>query len=60
MALPAANPHDIDNLLAGYRAARAQQALFDPRGGSVTGYDDIPFARDSQDRNAGPLHEGRP
>ena len=41
MALPAANPHDIDNLLAGYRAARAQQALFDPRGGAVTGYDEF-------------------
>ena len=41
MALPAANPHDIDNLLAGYRAARAQQALFEPRGGAVTGYDEF-------------------
>ncbi|HEX3287825.1 MAG TPA: circularly permuted type 2 ATP-grasp protein [Mycobacterium sp.] len=41
MAQPAANAHDIDNLLAGYRAARAQQALFDPRGGSVTGYDEF-------------------
>ncbi len=41
MALPAANPHDIDNLLAGYRAARAQQALFDPRGGVVAGYDEF-------------------
>lgn len=41
MALPAANPHDIDNLLAGYRTARAQQALFDPRGGAVTGYDEF-------------------
>jgi uncharacterized circularly permuted ATP-grasp superfamily protein/uncharacterized alpha-E superfamily protein len=41
MALPAANPHDIDNLLAGYRAARAQQALFEPRGGAVSGYDEF-------------------
>jgi uncharacterized circularly permuted ATP-grasp superfamily protein/uncharacterized alpha-E superfamily protein len=41
MALPTANPHDIDNLLAGYRTARAQQALFDPRGGAVTGYDEF-------------------
>ena len=41
MAVPAANPHDIDNLLAGYRTARAQQALFDPRGGAVTGYDEF-------------------
>lgn len=41
MALPAADPHDIDNLLAGYRAARAQQALFDPRGGTVGGYDEL-------------------
>ena len=32
---------DIDNLLAGYRTARAQQALFDPRGGAVTGYDEF-------------------
>ncbi len=41
MALPAANPRDIDNLLAEYRTARAQQALFDPRGGAVTGYDEF-------------------
>ncbi len=41
MALPAADPQDIDNLLAGYRTARAQQALFDPRGGPVTGYDEF-------------------
>ncbi len=41
MALPAAKPHDIDNLLAGYRTARAQQALFDPRGGAVTRYDEF-------------------
>ena len=41
MALPAANPHDIDNLLAGYRTARAQQALFDPRGGAGSGYDEF-------------------
>ena len=42
MAVPAAaNPHDMDNLLAGYRTARAQQALFDPRGGAATGYDEF-------------------
>ncbi len=41
MAQPAANPHDIDNLLAGYRAARAQPVLFDPRGGAVSGYDEF-------------------
>jgi uncharacterized circularly permuted ATP-grasp superfamily protein/uncharacterized alpha-E superfamily protein len=41
MALPAAKPHDIDNLLAGYRTAGAQQALFDPRGGAVTRYDEF-------------------
>ena len=41
MALPAANPHDIDNLLAEYRTARAQQALFDPRGDAGTGYDEF-------------------
>ena len=41
MAVSAANPHDIDNLLTGYRAARAQQALFDPRGGALTGFDEF-------------------
>src|SRR4051812_776565 len=41
MALSAAKPHDIDNLLAGYRTARAQQALFDPRGGALTRYDEF-------------------
>ncbi|PEG38273.1 hypothetical protein CQY20_13610 [Mycolicibacterium agri] len=41
MARSVANPHDIDNLLAGYRAARAQQALFDPRGGTVSRYDEF-------------------
>jgi uncharacterized circularly permuted ATP-grasp superfamily protein/uncharacterized alpha-E superfamily protein len=41
MALTAADPHDIDNLLAGYRAARAQQALFDPRGTANAGYDEF-------------------
>jgi uncharacterized circularly permuted ATP-grasp superfamily protein/uncharacterized alpha-E superfamily protein len=51
MALPAsgpspslsgASPHDIDNLLARYRIARAQQALFDVRGdGAATGYDEF-------------------
>ncbi len=41
MALPAANPPDIDNLLTRYRAARAQQALFDVRSGASTGYDEF-------------------
>lgn len=42
MALPAPNAHDIDNLLARYRAARSQQALFDVRGeGAGTGYDEF-------------------
>lgn len=41
MALTAADPHDIDNLLAGYRTARAQRALFDPRGSAITGYDEF-------------------
>src|SRR5690349_10011532 len=41
MAQPAANAHDMDNLLAGYGAARAQHALFDPRGGSAPGYDEF-------------------
>jgi uncharacterized circularly permuted ATP-grasp superfamily protein/uncharacterized alpha-E superfamily protein len=41
MALPAPNTHDVDNLLARYRTARAQQALFDVRGGAGTGYDEF-------------------
>jgi uncharacterized circularly permuted ATP-grasp superfamily protein/uncharacterized alpha-E superfamily protein len=41
MALPAANPPDIDNLLARYRTARAQQSLFDVRPGASTGYDEF-------------------
>jgi uncharacterized circularly permuted ATP-grasp superfamily protein/uncharacterized alpha-E superfamily protein len=42
MALSAPNTHDIDNLLARYRAARAQQALFDVRGDRAgTGYDEF-------------------
>jgi uncharacterized circularly permuted ATP-grasp superfamily protein/uncharacterized alpha-E superfamily protein len=41
MALPAANPPDIDNLLTRYRTARAQQALFDVRSGTSTGYDEF-------------------
>ncbi|MCV7298844.1 circularly permuted type 2 ATP-grasp protein [Mycobacterium barrassiae] len=41
MVLPAASPQDIDNLLSRYRTARAQQALFDVRGGAGTGYDEF-------------------
>ena len=41
MALPAANPPDIDNLLTRYGTARAQQALFDVRPGASTGYDEF-------------------
>jgi uncharacterized circularly permuted ATP-grasp superfamily protein/uncharacterized alpha-E superfamily protein len=51
MALPASGPSqplsasdadDIDNLLARYRTARAQQALFDVRGDrAATGYDEF-------------------
>jgi len=42
MALPAPNTHDIDNLLARYRAVRSQQALFDVRGDrAATGYDEF-------------------
>jgi uncharacterized circularly permuted ATP-grasp superfamily protein/uncharacterized alpha-E superfamily protein len=42
MALSPPNTHDIDNLLARYRAARAQQALFDVRGDRAgTGYDEF-------------------
>jgi uncharacterized circularly permuted ATP-grasp superfamily protein/uncharacterized alpha-E superfamily protein len=32
---------DVDGVLAGYRTARAQQALFDVRGGSGSGYDEF-------------------
>ena len=39
--LPAASAHDLDSLLAGYRAARAQESLFDVRGGAGTGYDEF-------------------
>jgi uncharacterized circularly permuted ATP-grasp superfamily protein/uncharacterized alpha-E superfamily protein len=42
MALPAPDTHDIDHLLARYRTARAQQALFDVRSaGAGTGYDEF-------------------
>ncbi|PXX09737.1 circularly permuted type 2 ATP-grasp protein [Mycolicibacterium moriokaense] len=41
MALPAANPPDIDNVLTRYRTARSQQALFDVRPGASTGYDEF-------------------
>ena len=41
MALPAANPPDIDNLLTRYRTARSQQPLFDVRPGASTGYDEF-------------------
>lgn len=33
--------YDADRLLAGYRAARAQEALFDPRQGPAPGYDEF-------------------
>ena len=32
---------DTDNVLAHYRTARAQESLFEPRGGSGTGYDEF-------------------
>src|SRR4051794_128305 len=42
MALPAPDTHDIDHLLARYRTARAQQALFAVRGERAgTGYDEF-------------------
>ena len=42
MPLPAPDTHNIDHLLARYRAARAQQALFDVRGDRArTGYDEF-------------------
>ncbi|MDO3637903.1 circularly permuted type 2 ATP-grasp protein [Mycolicibacterium arseniciresistens] len=37
--VPAA--HDVDDVLAGYRAARAQQALFDVAGGAGARYDEF-------------------
>ncbi|WP_297848209.1 hypothetical protein, partial [Mycobacterium sp.] len=33
--------YDADRLLAGYRAARAQEALFDLRRGPASGYDEF-------------------
>ncbi len=42
MALPAPDTRDIDHLLARYRTARAQQALFDVRGERAgAGYDEF-------------------
>ena len=41
MALPAPDTHDVDNLLIRYRTARTQQALFDVRPGTSTGYDEF-------------------
>ncbi len=42
MAVPAPDTHDVDHLLARYRTARAQQALFDVRGERpATGYDEF-------------------
>ena len=38
---PAGERYDADSLLAGYRTARAQQALFDPRHGPGVGYDEF-------------------
>lgn len=37
----AGGPYDADRLLAGYRAARAQEALFDLRRGPAGGYDEF-------------------
>ncbi len=46
MALPIAGAltgdrYDVDRLLAGYRTARAQEALFDLRDGPGIGYDEF-------------------
>ena len=46
MALPISSPYagdryDVDRLLDGYRAARAQEALFDLRDGPGIGYDEF-------------------
>ncbi|OBG96229.1 hypothetical protein A5697_22240 [Mycobacterium sp. E3251] len=38
---PPADHYDADRLLAGYRAARAQEALFDLRHGPAAGYDEF-------------------
>ncbi len=37
----AAARHDLDRLLAGYRAARTQEALFEPPGGPEAAYDEF-------------------
>jgi uncharacterized circularly permuted ATP-grasp superfamily protein/uncharacterized alpha-E superfamily protein len=38
---PGPAPTDVDGVFAEYRAARAQQALFDVRGGAGSGYDEF-------------------
>jgi uncharacterized circularly permuted ATP-grasp superfamily protein/uncharacterized alpha-E superfamily protein len=38
---PVGTVGDADDVLAGYRAARAQKTLFDVRGGAATGYDEF-------------------
>ncbi|OBF94987.1 hypothetical protein A5773_00810 [Mycobacterium sp. 852014-52450_SCH5900713] len=48
---PPADRYDADRLLAGYRAARAQEALFDLRHGPAAGYDEF-VDRDGQVRPA--------
>ncbi len=40
-AVAAAEPYDVDRLLAGYRTARAQEALFDVRDSPGIGYDEF-------------------
>jgi uncharacterized circularly permuted ATP-grasp superfamily protein/uncharacterized alpha-E superfamily protein len=44
MAVPTADRYDVDRLLDGYRAARAQEALFDLRDGPGVGYDEFVHA----------------
>lgn len=41
MVLRAMGSPELDDVLAGYRRARAQQALFDPRGETPTHYDEF-------------------
>ena len=41
MTSTAAGPHHLDNPLTDYLTARAQRALFDPRGSAVAGYDEF-------------------
>jgi uncharacterized circularly permuted ATP-grasp superfamily protein/uncharacterized alpha-E superfamily protein len=45
VAVPVGERYDIDRLVAGYRTARAQEALFDLRDGPGGGYDELVDSR---------------